>query len=91
LTLEPLPAVQDQGLNGFNDWRALVADVSGSRMLEAWVLYGTRAKDLAQFVEPDFLANIKLDEDENRATQRRIKLDLGQVCGLGWVKKDLGV
>ncbi len=72
LTVKALAAVQHQGVDGFDDRRALVADVSGSGMLEAWVLYRTRAKDLAQLVEPDFFANVELDKDEDGPAQRRL-------------------
>ena len=65
LAFQALAAVEHQRLNGFDHRGPLVADVSGSRMLEAGLLQGAGAEDLAQLVEPDFFANIELDQDED--------------------------
>ena len=61
-------------------------------MLEAGLLHGTGAEDLAQLVEPDLFANVELDQDENRTVQRRLDRR-PQSCGAvsGRVKNDFGV
>ena len=60
-------------------------------MLEAGLLDRTGAKDLPQLIEPDFFADVELDENEDRAAQRRLNLDSSRRVGLGWVKEDFGV
>ena len=41
-------------------------------MLEAGLLHGAGAKNLAQLVEPDLFANVELDKNEHRPAQRRL-------------------
>src|ERR1700694_4944747 len=85
LALQPLTAVQNQRPNGLDDRWPLVADVSGSRVLEAGLFQSACTKDLTQLIKPDFFANVKLDEDEDGAAQRRFNRDLNPAVDLGWV------
>ena len=47
VSFEALPGFQHQRLDGFNNWRTLVANVSGSGMFEAGLLEGACAENLA--------------------------------------------
>jgi hypothetical protein len=69
-TGETLAAFESERLDGFDDRRALIADVTRSRMLEAGLKEGARAYDLLELVEANLLAGIKLDEDPHGAVQR---------------------
>jgi hypothetical protein len=71
LALEALAAVEDERVEAFFDGRTLVADVSGSLMLEAG-FGGAGAEDLAEFVEADLFADVELDQDQDRAAQGAI-------------------
>jgi hypothetical protein len=84
-------SVQHQGPNGLDDRGALVAYISGGRVLEAGLFQSACTKDLTQLIEPDFFANVKLDEDEDGAAQRRLNRDLNPAVGLRWVKKNFGI
>ena len=92
LAFQALATVQDQGFDGLDHRRPLVANVSRSGVLEAGLLQGAGAKNLPQLVEPDLFANVELDKDEDRPAQRRLE---PPVCamrvGLGQVKDDFGV
>ena len=70
LALEALSAVEDEGLERFLDGRTLVADVSGSLMLEAG-LGGAGSEDVAELVEADLFADVELDQDQDGAAEGR--------------------
>ncbi len=64
VALESLATFKNQRLEGFFDWRALVADVAGSEMPEAGV-GGAGAENLAELVEANFFADVELDQDQD--------------------------
>ena len=68
LALQALAAFEDQRLEGFLNRRTLEANVSGSHMLKAGV-DGARAEDSAKFIEPNFFANVELDQHQDGAAQ----------------------
>ena len=70
-TFEALAAFEDQGLNLLDHRRALEADVSRGRVLEARLL-AAGSEDVAQGVEIDLLAHVELDQDEHRALQHLV-------------------
>src|ERR1700680_2351776 len=72
LSLEPLSALQNQLFGRRDHWGSLVPNVGRSGVLEVGLLQRARAKKLPQLVKTNFLANVELDEDENRAVQRRL-------------------
>jgi len=75
--------------NPLDHRRSLVPNVSRSGVLEAGLLERARAKKLPQLVKANFLANVELDEDENRAAKRRLGGNLGRSGGLGQSKSGL--
>lgn len=67
--LELLAAVEDEGIEGFDDRGALVDDVSLCGMLDAGGLYGLGLENGAELVEADGFGDVELEEDEDRALQ----------------------
>ena len=77
LSVEAFTGFEDQGLDRLLNRRALVANVAGGMVLEAGI-DRPGAKDLAQVVEANLFANIKLDQDQGRPVERRRGLtDMG--------------
>ena len=71
-SVEALAAFEDQGLKGLFDRSALVAHVGGSLLEAGFGRAG--AEDLAEFVEADLFADVELDEDQDGAAQRGLRL-----------------
>ena len=67
---ELLAGIEDEGIGGHDDGRALVADVGGSGVFEVGLLDGAAVNDLLQAVEEDLFADVELDEDEDGAGER---------------------
>ena len=52
-------------------------------MLETGLFQGARAKKLAQLVQPDLFANVKLDQYQHGTTDRRFDGDFRHTNGVG--------
>lgn len=70
LGAEALAAVEDERFDGFDDGRALVADVAGSGVFERRLRDGGGAEDMAELVEANLFADVELEKDEDGAGER---------------------
>src|SRR5262249_9458131 len=66
LAVEALSAVEHQRIDGFDHRRPLVADVARGWVLERGLLQGASAENLAKLVQVDLLADVELNQDEDR-------------------------
>ena len=69
LSFQAFAGLQDHRLNPLQNGRPLVANISGRGMLEAG-LHRSGADNLAQLVQPDFFANVKLHEHPQTTMER---------------------
>jgi hypothetical protein len=60
-------------------------------MLEIGLLQSARAKNVPELIQPDFLAHIELNEDQDGPTQGRLDHDLRQAVADDGIKKDFGI
>src|SRR5580704_5829928 len=67
LAVELLATLEDQCIDGLDHRRALITDVAGGRMLQRRLLQGARAEDFTQLVETDFLTDVELNQNQDRA------------------------
>ena len=69
---EALAAFELECFKRADDGRTLVTDVGGRGVLHAGLLHGARVHGLLQQVEPQFFADIELDEDHHGSAERGI-------------------
>ena len=70
--VELLPGFEDEGIEGFDDGRPLVADVALGRVFESGGVCDASLQESAELVEPDGFADIELQEDQHGALKRGV-------------------
>src|SRR5580698_497013 len=87
LHVKPFATFKNQRFNRLNHWSALKAHVSWSRMFKTSLLSAS-SEDVTQSVKVYFLADIELDQHQNRPLQRLIQnrhAGLDRNRGQGWI------